>query len=217
MKYLCLLTTATLFVVFASLTYAAPTKSEETEMEGWRDTFRAFAPHLKKAAKFYLDNYGEVEAQDLSTAELQQWGSILLKALPHVAPVMGDLVKKGLGWDTAAQDSQTAKAQILGTVLGSVLPFLLNGMSNGNGATVNRKDALIQEILQAQQDELLSNDDLKGKQLIQNLLAGQLKGAAEEQGMEYMPDIGSLSQEAQAQFIGSMLGALTGGLGKLFG
>ena len=137
MKYPCLLTTTTLFVVFASLTYAAPTKSEQAEIEGWLDTFRSFAPHLKKGAKFLLDNYGEVEAQD----------------------------------------------------------------------------ALIQKILQVQQDELLSKDDLQGKQWIQNLLAGKLKGVAEEQGMEYMPDIENLSKEVQAQFFGSILEAVSKYLG----
>ena len=185
MKCLCLLVSTTLLVVFVSLTYAAPTQSEQAEIEFWRDAFRTISPYLKKAARYYLDNYGNVEAQDLSAAEVQRWRTILLKALPG------------------------------GAVLRSALPFVLRGLSRGNEAAVNRKGAVIQEILRGQQVNALSEGDvLKG---IQNLLAGKLEGAAEEQGMDFMPAIESLPEETQAQFIGSLLGALTGGLGKLFG
>lgn len=198
MKYLGRLTTATLFMVFVSLTYAAPTKSKKAEMDGRHEIFRKFAPRLKRAAEDYLHKYANVEAQDLSTAELQQWESLLLNALPHVAPVVGNVLEKI--WSTEVQESQRAKAQFLGTLLGSVLPML--GLSNDNKAAVNRKAAVIQELVQAQDHKTLSNDDLNS---LESLYTNY-----KEQGLDLLPDSESLPQKAKSQFIGSLLSSLLG-------
>ena len=198
MGYLGLLITTTLFMVFVSLTYAAPTESKQAEMDRRHEIFRKFAPRLKRAAKDYLHKYGNVEAQDLSTAELQQLESLFLNALPHIAPVMGDVLKTI--WSTEVQESQKAKAEFLGTMLGSILPML--GFSNDDKAAVNNhKAAVIQELVQEQNDEILSNDDLK---LLKNLY--------KEQELDLLPDSESLSeaQKAKSQIIGSLLSSLLG-------
>ena len=199
MKRLCIL--ATFAIIFISTVLSAPTKSERAEVDGFRSTLRKASPFLKKALKFYVDNYN-VEAQELSTAEIQLWGSLLKNALPYVAPFVSDYLTSG-GRVTAQKE--LAETQFWGALLGTVLPPLLLSRGNGGSETVSQQNTLIQEISQAQRDERASEE-----QVVKSLVEKLEDAAANEPQRvnEILAAIASLPEEAQTEFLGPMLGAL---------
>ena len=173
-------------------------------MDGFRSTLRKASPFLKKALKFYMDNYN-VEAQELSTAEIQLWGSLLKNALPYVAPFVSDYLTNG-GRVTAQKE--LAETQFWGALLGSVLPSLLLSRGNGGSETVSQQNTLIQEISQAQRDERASEEQMPlVKSLVEKLEDAAAKDP-QQRVNEILAAIASLPEEAQTEFLGPMLGAL---------